>query len=448
MKRRDFVGIGISGIGALAFAEKCWPQADKKITIRGEGFPKEPLAIVSPAVPAGADSKFREKAQQVLDGLEFDAEFSGYFEVLANREKFNEISAKDRETNTINYPEWRNTGAQLVIKTEFEPAPDGYVFQYRIYHVGKGEYFGGRKVEPKNDALLRRAIHYASDDLVKRACEKTGVAQTRIAFVHREGRIKELYLMDYDGHPDSIKQITKDKNLSLFPSWHPSGQGLAFTSYLKQNPDLHFMDFSKSIRYPLSVSPGVNYGASFNPKDGTKMILTLSRDGNPEIYEVDLDTKKLKRLTKERSVDCSPVYSPDGTRIAFTSGRSSRPHIYIMNSDGTNQRQLTKGRYEDSATWCLDGKSIAYAQKKQSGEEFCICRTSIDGGGTIVLTGPNEHCECPEFSPDGRHLIFTSNRDGNSQIYVLNNMDDPQSRKVRRLTYLPGECSSPAWSPV
>jgi TolB protein len=174
------------------------------------------------------------------------------------------------------------------------------------------------------------------------------------------------------------------------------------------------------------------------------MVLTLSKDGNPEIYEVNTITKKSRRLTNDPNVDCSPVYSPDGSRIAFTSGRSSRPHIYVMSADGTNQKALTQGRYEDSAAWHPAGDWIAFAQKQPTTEDFDVCVIRPNGTGYKVLTQGNRHNESPEFSPDGRHIVFASNRDGQSQLYSMN----LETGKTRRLTWQTGECFSPAWSPV
>ena len=64
--------------------------------------------------------------------------------------------------------------------------------------------------------------------------------------------------------------------------------------------------------------------------------LTLSKEGNEEIYVLEIDTLKLKRLTKNYSIDVSPAWSPDGKKDSFCFNRSGSPQIYIMDADGNN----------------------------------------------------------------------------------------------------------------
>ncbi|PIX25330.1 MAG: hypothetical protein COZ68_04225, partial [Deltaproteobacteria bacterium CG_4_8_14_3_um_filter_43_13] len=75
---------------------------------------------------------------------------------------------------------------------------------------------------------------------------------------------------------------------------------------------------------------GLNIAPAWFP-DGKKLAVTLSVEGNPEIYVLNRDGKKLKRLTNDWGIDVSPTCSPDGKEIAFVSNRSGNPDIYVMN---------------------------------------------------------------------------------------------------------------------
>jgi len=73
------------------------------------------------------------------------------------------------------------------------------------------------------------------------------------------------------------------------------------------------------------------------------------RDGNYEIYIVNIDGSELTNLTNNPAEDMSPVFSPDGSKIAFTSRRDGSGGIYIMNYDGSEQTNLSNHQenYED-----------------------------------------------------------------------------------------------------
>ena len=73
---------------------------------------------------------------------------------------------------------------------------------------------------------------------------------------------------------------------------------------------------------------------------GQRMAFMTSRDGNWEVYVVNLDGSGLKRLTNDGSRDGLPTWSPDGRSIAFVSDRGGSWAIWVMNADGSNQRKL------------------------------------------------------------------------------------------------------------
>lgn len=73
----------------------------------------------------------------------------------------------------------------------------------------------------------------------------------------------------------------------------------------------------------------------------SKIAFMSLRDGNPEIYVMNVDGSEQTRLTNHPASDNQPVWSPDGSKIAFSSERDGNVEIYVMNADGSGQRRLT-----------------------------------------------------------------------------------------------------------
>jgi TolB protein len=160
-----------------------------------------------------------------------------------------------------------------------------------------------------------------------------------------------------------------------------------------------------------------------------------------EIYLMNRDGSGVRRLTNHLADDGSPTWSPTGTQIAFTSNRSGRPQIWVMDTDGLNVRRITfNDSWADRATWSpAPYNEIAYAG--QSGPGFDIKIYDVATGQTRVVTDGSGSNESPAFSPNGRHIAFTSTRQGKAQIYTM-------ARDGKQLTRITnsGANTFPNWS--
>jgi Tol biopolymer transport system component len=81
--------------------------------------------------------------------------------------------------------------------------------------------------------------------------------------------------------------------------------------------------------------------------DGSRIAFTANRDGNAEIYLMNVDGGQQQRITNSNGADDAPTWSPDGQRIVFNSNRDGDHEIYIMNRDGNSQVQLTNNGQDD-----------------------------------------------------------------------------------------------------
>ncbi len=288
-------------------------------------------------------------------------------------------------------------------------------------------------------AEWRRLLHRFSDDCVQQITGERGVADTRIAFVVCQGRDKELWVMDADGH--APRPLTADRSIATSPAWSPEGSLLLFTSWRGgSGPQIWVMSPEQRRPFLVSGRPGLNTSASYSP-DGQRIACTLSQDGNAEIYTLDARGGSPQRLTSQRAIDTAPSWAPTGRELAFTSDRSGSPQVYVMDAQGGNVRRLTFDvDYTDSPAWSPKGDRIAFVTRVGGGFDIWVCRADGTGGKPVVTGGNNEN---PRWSADGRHLVFASNRDGGYGLW-LTDLDGAVPRKLDT----GGRCAmSPAWSP-
>lgn len=156
----------------------------------------------------------------------------------------------------------------------------------------------------------------------------------------------------------------------------------------------------------------------FSP-DGTLIVFMSERDGDDEIYRVNVDGSNLQQLTNNTVGDVQPSFSPDGTRIIFASDRDGNYEIYTMNTDGSNVQRITNSADDDRGPrFSPDGTKILFHRGSSGNNDIYVM--NMDGSGMKALTAASGNNAYPRFSPDGSQIVFHSNRDGNYEIYRMN----------------------------
>jgi TolB protein len=382
--------------------------------------------------------------KRVAEALKADLRRSQIFSVADLVKLGIKVDEKLDLLNGADLPLFRqvaDNGVAVLVWGKMATRDADLVFDGYAYDGGTAELLIGKRYVGA-PSTLRVMAHRLADELVSRYTGEPGIARTKIAYASDQRGGRELFVMDYDGY--APRQVTADGFLNLTPQWSPDRRSLVFTAYRnRRNQTIDMIELATGKRRTLVALAGLNITPSLSP-DGRYLAFATSQDGNSEIYTLDTRTKALERLTFHAAGDLSPFWSPSGRELAFTSDRGGGPQIYVMNADGSNVRRLTfDGNYNAAPAWSPRGDWIAFVCRSQD-EQFKLCLITPDGEKRLqITTGPGID-DSPSWSPDGRHLVFSSMVNGQSHIFMINRDGTEQERLTSEGTHH----SSPSWSPA
>ncbi len=374
-----------------------------------------------------------------------DLERSGLFKPISPQAFIETVSNGDAVPR---YADWRQINANAIVTgTITSTGGDKVRISFRLWDALGQQQIAGKEYNTfaRN---WRRVSHLISDEIYKRLTGEQGYFDTRIVYVSESGsakhRTKRLAIMDQDGA--NHKYLTDGQALVLTPRFSPNTQDILYMSYSGNQPRVFLRDLQTGREESLGKFNGMSFAPRFN-HDGSRMLMSIANGGVTSIYEMDLHSRSLRRLTQSgAAIDTSPSYAPDGHAIVFNSDRGGSQQLYTMDPNGGNVQRISfgSGQY-DTPVWSPRGDLIAFT--KQSGGQFYIGVMHPDGSGEKLLT----HSwldEGPSWAPNGRVIVFGREAPGgangnSSKLYSV----DVTGYNVREVP-TPSDASDPAWSPL
>lgn len=158
---------------------------------------------------------------------------------------------------------------------------------------------------------------------------------------------------------------------------------------------------------------------------------------------MDQDGANHRYLSDGRSIVLTPRFSPQRQEITYMSYESGEPQVYLLQLE-TGQRELV-GNFPGmtfAPRFSPNGDKVIMSLLRDDGNSN-IFTMDLRTRNTARLTDTNAIDTSPSYSPDGRQIVFTSDRGGRAQIYVMN----ADGSNQRRISFGDGIYSTPVWSP-
>jgi len=441
--RRHFASL-ISIVFALSLTSGAWAQDWVKT---GTSLGVEKVRLAVPDFKAStADAQNTQLLKTFNDTLWNDLDVSGVLELVTKSFYPLQVPGQPPEVNFIAWSAPPPNAAMLAFGnlgvTNGRLTVQGWL--YDVKNLQSPQVLGKQYSDNANDAAARVMAHKFADEIIFRLGGGIqGIAETQIYFVSDRTGHKEIWAMDYDG--SNQHQITRLGSTALSPRISPDSSRLAFSALTKTGWEImmYSLDLNRVISFPHFG--GTNLSPAWSG-DGTKLAFSSSRSGEPEIWVSDSSGGDLRRMTTDKGPDVSPVWNrKTNSQIAFVSGRTGLPQIYTMEGDGTNQTRMTDQGYAVSPNWAPNGQFLSFAWVRHYGPgapgASDVYLMDIASKQWVQLTHDGGRNDFPCWSPDGRHIVFQSNRSGNPEIWTM--LAD--GSKVQQLTFI-GRNTQPNWS--
>ncbi|MFT5703738.1 MAG: TolB protein [Rickettsiales bacterium] len=346
---------------------------------------------------------------EILSRIKNNLQSTDLFEIV-QRSIPNSKARSDNDLSIENIPDFAKynsygVGMILIMDVKFNQDEELEI-KMRLWDSLDERQIFGKFYSASNDNYKKLA-NLISDEIFKAGTGETmGNFDSKIVYISESGRatkrVKRIVTMDFDG--ENSRYLTSGRDLVLTPIFSQKNE-ILFVRFFGSSPQIYNLDTRNMLVRKVGGFRGTTFAPNISRKNPNLLAFSMIKNGNSNIYQMNLFTNQIEQLTNSRSINTTPSYSPDGSQIVFSSDRSGSEQLYIMNSNGGSDRKIRteRGSYS-KPMWSPDGRSIAFTRLRDN--LFNIGIIDADGRNQKNLTS-GYLVEGAKWSPSGRYIIYS-----------------------------------------
>lgn len=205
----------------------------------------------------------------------------------------------------------------------------------------------------------------------------------------------------------------------------PDGR-IAFASDEDGDFEIYVLDVVSGAITQLTDNDAADRSPTWSP-DGSRIVYVSDQSGDDDLYAVEASGGEPVRLTTSDEHDRTPAWSPDGTRVMFARESANGSDLMAFNVGCMDEAEacedtlqtIVGGGYDREPAWAADGQTVALSTAAFPGLPSAVGLLKPDEDAVRPLAGTGLTDFSPAWSPDGRWIMFVSNRDGDYDLWAM-----------------------------
>ncbi|CAM3401605.1 Tol-Pal system protein TolB [Arcobacter aquimarinus] len=393
----------ISLLFSTVFAEV---DANLEIVKKANALPKILVSVAN-------DTAEVETLNKIKKGIVDDFEVSGHFDMATITSQAPYDSIPDILTLS-------NQGVNLFLNLSAKKESNGnYTLMTKLYDVNARALVLEKNFTTTQEERFIFLAHKAAisiNDFFK--APSIAWMEKFVVFSTYKGPGKaDIMIGDYTL---TYKKTVVTGGLNIFPKWADKEQKtIYYTSYNYKKPTLVKLNIYNRSKEIIMESDGMLACSDVNA-DGTKLLVTASPTGQPDIFLYETRSKKKTQITKYSGIDVGGHFIDGDSRIVFVSDRLGSPNIFAQGINSTAVERLVYHSNNNSSVTSHESNivfSSKDAQNEFGGKNFnlYLISTKTDSLKRLTSSGINQF---PKFSTDGETLLYIKT-EGNSSIGII-----------------------------